>query len=600
MFKINVMVETIFKDFIETYNKDQVVTNPLPVTTDNWLDDDPFAPVHNSEFITTKTVNTDENGFKEALKTKTPCGVYRETIVIEEDKTTNTIQVKKYFVSKRWSQLKKINKLSQRTHKNYTSLTINLKDGTFVYYHTAFLNRKKQAAYIRKNIINHSILSRIGELFNFNLLNNRTATSILEILNLKLYNEYYSEYNENLNDQIRVAFFMGKHGEIKPTTRLKYFITQLFLDKHMVNYHPSTMINRAVLLKKDKEFCIKYGFNTYYSHITGIDDISFVKNILTKGDEILHNRALKTHNEKETHGKIFVYDQAFKPNIDICNLNIIYNLGYSFEEIVSNEVLTSLVFSDFNNWNDRKIKLILDNSFSNTLKSNKKFFRCYIESYVRLDPSDLNRPLERIVNTVIMKNQLKSIFNVDLDLNERTQYSDLVLIWFCACKATRHSGFFYPSKIFMNRLKRLFGSETKISVHRTKLADLTNELFPEYKEKKYVVGDDDFFSSPQNYNSDTVIKLLIKNKKVNVQLTLTPEYLDFKTIYFKDSDNKKNRIIKINKNETIKKIINLQKRFGNQKSTLDYVGFKATYSKKLFDKFLSDKSFELKEYLVYL
>ena len=92
----------------------------------------------------------------------------------------------------------------------------------------------------------------------------------------------------------------------------------------------------------------------------------------------------------------------------------------------------------------------------------------------------------------------------------------------------------------------------------------------------------------------------IKNKKVNVQLTLTPEYLDFKTIYFKDSDNKKNRIIKINKNETIKKIINLQKRFGNQKSTLDYVGFKATYSKKLFDKFLSDKSFELKEYLVYL
>ena len=152
----------------------------------------------------------------------------------------------------------------------------------------------------------------------------------------------------------------------------------------------------------------------------------------------------------------------------------------------------------------------------------------------------------------------------------------------------------------MNRLKRLFGSETKISVHRTKLADLTNELFPEYKEKKYVVGDDDFFSSPQNYNSDTVIKLLIKNKKVNVQLTLTPEYLDFKTIYFKDSDNKKNRIIKINKNETIKKIINLQKRFGNQKSTLDYVGFKATYSKKLFDKFLSDKSFELKEYLVYL
>lgn len=597
MFKINLMAETIFKDFIETYNKDQVVVNPIPVNSD-WYDDDPLAPARDSESVTVKTVNTDENGFKEALKDKTPCGVYRETIVIEEDKTTNTIQIKKYFVSKRWSRLKKINKLSQRTHKNYTSLTINLNDGTFVYYNTAFVNRKKQPVHIRKNVINQSILSRIGELFNFNLLNNRAAISILDILSLKLYNEYYSEHNENLNDQIRVAFFLGKYGEIKPSIRLEYFITKLFLDKHMVSHQPVTMINRAVLLKKDKEVCIRNGFYEYYSHISGINDINFVKNIITKGDEILYNRTLKFHNnEKEHHGKIFLNDQAFKPNIDICNLRIIYNLGYSFEEIISNEVLMTLVFSDFYNWNDVKMKLILSDSFVKTLKENKTFFRYYIEAYKNLDPSDLNRPLERIVSTVMLKNQLKNIFNLDLTLNEGIKHSDLVLIWNCACKATRHSGFFYPSKTFMNRLKKLFGTETKISTHRTKLSVLSDELFPQYKKEKYIL--DDFNSATINSNSDVVIKLLVKNKKINVSLTITFEYLDFKTIYSQE-DYPKIRRIKINQNETIKKIIALQKRFGKQKSISDYVGFKAAYSKKLFNEFLSDKSFELKEYLVYL
>ena len=205
-----------------------------------------------------------------------------------------------------------------------------------------------------------------------------------------------------LSTLITSTSIRGSFSSILTFIKLNYIINNSKIHNYEYKFF-------AEQLKKDKEFCIKYGFNTYYSHITGIDDISFVKNILTKGDEILHNRALKTHNEKETHGKIFVYDQAFKPNIDICNLNIIYNLGYSFEEIVSNEVLTSLVFSDFNNWNDRKIKLILDNSFSNTLKNNKKFFRRYIESYVRLDPSDLKDLIALKIRWIEFDNKTVSI-----------------------------------------------------------------------------------------------------------------------------------------------------------------------------------------------
>ena len=97
------MIETIFRESHEVYNKTEIIETPK-IVTDTFFDDLPMG--HETD---TRVVSTDLDGFKYALKNKISCGVRRETIVVEKDSEKNIIQIKKYWAAKTWKHIKNIN-----------------------------------------------------------------------------------------------------------------------------------------------------------------------------------------------------------------------------------------------------------------------------------------------------------------------------------------------------------------------------------------------------------------------------------------------------------------------------------------------------------
>lgn len=603
------MIETIFKECVEVYSKTEMVTNKQP-KVDWFLDEE--ATGDTLPYVTPKIVNTDLDGFKEALKANKQCGVCRETIVVEKNDEKNTIQIKRYWVNKNWRLVKNINVLKPVTIKRYQSLTIHLGDKSFSIYEAHFKNQKRLKATIRKDVVQSNTLRLIGEMFDFNLIHKNIGINILNILSNYLFCVDYFEHDEELIKNIKIVFTLK--NEVSLIHRIKYFMLKLFLDKYRVTYNPYTMLNRAYFLKKDKKLITNGSFESYVAKTLKIDDVFFIKNIIQFNESMIILNKNKKFIDTQNSDKIIFdsTDTYIKETIDYKSLKILYHLGYSSQEIITDNFLSDLVFKHKDSsFYASNIDDLCDPEYVKILKENTGFFKHVIsdfmiakfmrekhisehgsgeEKYFSEIFSETIHVIDQIIKTKITIN---TIFSVDIKLTPGITDKTIKELYKALIKATNHTGYIYPSKAFLNRIKKSFGPKTKISIHRNGGKDLVNDLFPDFKLSDSINS----FLIDSNPSPKAKIRLIISDKKTKVALTIDEKNFDWRTIEYTGLKKE------LNKNPLTNKIIKLSNRYTRNKNILKYVGFKAAYSKKVFEEILKEKSlntFDLREKVLYL
>ncbi len=579
------MVETIYKEYVEVFNREEEVletTKTRPLF--EWLDD-PFennTPIEDVSYdnliSVTRMVSTSEEGFKEALSSKTTCSVIRETIVVEFDPDKKFIQVKKYSVNKNWRQLKKNKIFTSKSNKTYTSLKFDLTNASFTYYKSNFVNKKRIKAIVRKDVINMSTLSHIGDIFSFNLLLNRVGLEILNILTQKLLGYGYDINNKDFSKEIRGVF---NHTDDKDTfiepsivERLRYFVTSIFLKKHGVDYNRYNMLSRASALKRDKKICLERGIVGYYCHITGIEDKNFVKEALFRGEYIKESK-LKTPS---TQSVFSVYD-AFTQPFNIKNLSILYHMGFSLHEIIENEALSKIAFNPNNSNNN--IGHSLD-TIIKVVRDNKDYLKGALSVLMigenKTVVDQIDTAIDQIERLINIKLRLKNVFNIDLELFSETP---LKLVYETVAEVALITGLIKPSNAFINRIQKLVGPGVSISLHRGNLKRLNKILFPD----SITIPNSVFNWGKVSSNPDPIsFKLLLKSKEEKIAVNVNPNDFTYTVI-------QKTIKPKVKKNQDsllLQKLNKYANKFGVQKNTLTYVGFKAVYSKDVLIKKLEE------------
>ena len=159
-----------------------------------------------------------------------------------------------------------------------------------------------------------------------------------------------------------------------------------------------------------------------------------------------------------------------------------------------------------------------------------------------------------------------------------------------------HSGYFYPSKTFINRVKRFFGPNTKVSIQKYDNKWLVSDLFSVY-EDEITPGTTRFYRDQTIPLNRSKFKLIISDKKTKIVMRFSEKNCDWATLSY-DGPTKF-----VHKNPLTVRTIDFSNRYNQNKNILRYVGFKAAYSKKLFEQFLKEKpvnGFDLTEKVLYL
>jgi|694.fasta_scaffold153556_2 hypothetical protein len=191
-----------------------------------------------------KHIEVDSDEFKKEMANNGEVTVYRETFVVSENLTNNTISLKQYLFAKTLVPVKKLKyKRFKITTKTSRILTINKTTGDYSVYRKSKMG-KRYSTFIRKNVSN-------------------METS--RILNCMI-----SDSRNNLNMDTAIRLFYGKLGYHNLTNDYKA-IVKTFFDEEPIYTPPNTSALELFpflnYLKVNSIDIISYNFIYYFQHI---------------------------------------------------------------------------------------------------------------------------------------------------------------------------------------------------------------------------------------------------------------------------------------------------------------------------------------------
>ena len=522
--------------------------------------------------ITSKLVETNEEHFKECLKNNVPCYVHRETFVVEHNTEKNKIIFKKYFVRKTSVEIKKLKTLRLKTYKSYASLAIDMATGEFsVYKIESGTRKRKPRPIIRQTVFTAQVLSIIEGIFDLNLIDkNAIYEGINKCLSVLGYNE---KINEIITEGYLKKVFRDDSKRLKIGDYFSVFIMLNYFRKlNLTLPEACSILEYARNFRDDKKDYRDKTMYAYYAKYFDTDE-EFVANLI--GYKELLNTNIYYHNkgkeekcdwfsDKQTDSDVKEIYYTINENA----LTILYKLGYTAHEI-KNGKLFKLVYSRDNTTgfylNPSKLPLDI-------LIENKTFFKSVIEN---TNEVNLDGCIHSITNMLNVMRVLRDVYCVKI--NTDIMYFGSISIdgvLSSLANAVERTGLYTVSQTFLNRLKKQLpkGSKCSITKHINKRITTNSESI--------------FWKVEHDYDDKRFATIILSYRKEKMRLMVHENFMNDrvynKGISLSALDETKNCILK-------QHFSKFNRNYNKNKNKAKYVGLKAHYSRKEFERLLKEK-----------
>ena len=538
--------------------------------------------------ISSKLIETNEENFKESLKNNVNCYVHRETFVVEHDTEKNKIIFKKYFVRKNSVEIKKLKTLRLKTYKSYASLAIDIATGEFsVYKIESGTRKRKPKPTIRQTVFTAQVASIIEGVFDVNLID---KFGIYDGLNKGLailgYNEKITEI---LSEDYLKKVFRDDNKKLKIGDYANVFIMSNYFRKLNVILPASCSIleySRNFRNNK-KDYSGKTIYN-YYAKYFDVDE-EFIANLFDYLEQLNTNVYYNNKGKIDTNSWFTSKTTETKENYYSINentLTILYKLGYLSHEIKNSEKLFKFVYSRDTNASGFYLnpsKLPLD-----ILIENKIFFKGVVDN--SMIDSNIIEIIKNMLNTMRV---LRDVYGIKIN-TDTMHYKSVDGILLSLSHAVEKTGLYTVSKPFLNRLKKQLPKNSKCSVTKHINKKIVNE---DINSLNYNI-------SYQDGGDKRCATILIAHKSEKMRLMVHELFINHR-IY-----DRKIRLSSLEEKSTKTYVLDrafgkFYRNYNKSKNKEKYVGLKAHYSRKEFERLLKEKYSEkdfksIIENLVYL
>jgi hypothetical protein len=537
-----------------------------------------------------KLIETDEEHFKESLKNNVNCYVHRETFVVEHDTDKNKIIFKKYFVRKNSVEVKKLKTIRLKTYKTYASLAIDIKTGEFsVYKIESGTRKRKPKPTVRQTVFTTQVISTIEGIFDVNLID---KFGIYDGLNKGLsvlgYNEKITEiFSEDYLKKV----FRDDSKKLKTGDYANVFVMFNYFRKlNVILPEACSILEYSRNFRNDKKDYTGKTMYNYYAKYFDVDE-EFITNLFGYLEQlntnVYYNNKGKTENYSwftSSHLNIVEPKENYY-SINENAVTILYKLGYTSYEIKNSEKLFKLVYSRDGN----TVGFYLNPSKSplDILDENKDFFKSVVDNSTI--ENDIIGVIKNMLNTMRI---LRDVYGIKIN-TDTMYYKSIDGILLSLSHAVEKTGLYTVSQPFLNRLKKQLPKKSKCSVTKHINKKIINEG----------VNVLNYLSYHQDGGDKRCATILVTHKAEKMRLMVHESFINHR-IY--------DRKIRLSLLEEHSKTHILDRAFGNfyrnynkNKDKPKYVGLKAHYSRKEFERLLKEKYSEkdfksIVESLVYL
>jgi hypothetical protein len=514
-----------------------------------------------------KIIETNEQHFKECLKNNVPCYVNRETFVVEHDIEKNKIIFKKYLVRKASVEVEKLKTLKLKTHKSYNSLSIDITTGEFSIYKIESGTRKKRKPKptIRQTVFTNQVISIIDTVFDVNLIDkNVFYEGINKGLNILGYNE---KIDEIVSEGYLKRVLRDDNKKLKMSDYFSVFIMLNYFRKlNLILPEACSVLEYARDFRNDKKNYSGKSMYAYYAKYFDTDE-EFVANLFdykeqlntnvyygNKGKEEKCNWYVDNTN-KQAEGNVKEIYYTINENA----LTILYKLGYTSHEIKNNDKLFKLVYSRDNTigFYHNPSKLPLD-----ILIEYKTFFKSMVENKV-----DLNT----ITKMLNISRVLRDVYGIKVNM-DIMYYGSISGVLSSLAYAVEKTGLYAVSQTFLNRLKKQLPKGSKCSITK-------------HINKKMTENSGSFSWGIQDIESERFAAIILTYRKERMRLMVRDNFIAtrvYKKVSLSTSNETKNNVLE-------QHFSKFDRNYNKNKNKLKYVGLKAHYSKKEFERMLKEK-----------
>jgi hypothetical protein len=526
------------------------------------------STVSDDMFVTyPKIIETNEQHFKECLKNNIPCYVNRETFVVEHDIEKNKIIFKKYLVRKNSVEIEKLKTLKLKTYKSYISLSIDIITGEFSIYKIESGTRKKRKPKptIRQTVFTNQVISIIETVFDVNLIDkNVFYEGINKGLNILGYNE---KIDEIISEGYLKRVFRDDNKKLKISDYFGVFIMLNYFRKlNLILPEACSVLEYARDFRNDKKNYSGKSMYAYYAKYFDTDE-EFVANLFgykeqlntnvyysNKGKEEKCNWYVDNTN-KQAEGNVKEIYYTINENA----LTILYKLGYTSHEIKNNDKLFKLVYSRDNTigFYHNPSKLPLD-----ILIEYKTFFKSMVENKV-----DLNT----ITKMLNISRVLRDVYGIKVNM-DIMYYGSISGVLSSLAYAVEKTGLYAVSQTFLNRLKKQLPKGSKCSITK-------------HINKKMTENSGSFSWGIQDIESERFAAIILTYRKERMRLMVRDNFIAtrvYKKVSLSTSNETKNNVLE-------QHFSKFDRNYNKNKNKLKYVGLKAHYSKKEFERMLKEK-----------
>jgi hypothetical protein len=526
------------------------------------------STVSDDMFVTyPKIIETNEQHFKECLKNNIPCYVNRETFVVEHDIEKNKIIFKKYLVRKNSVEIEKLKTLKLKTYKSYISLSIDIITGEFSIYKIESGTRKKRKPKptIRQTVFTNQVISIIDTVFDVNLIDkNVFYEGINKGLNILGYNE---KIDEIISEGYLKRVFRDDNKKLKISDYFGVFIMLNYFRKlNLILPEACSVLEYARDFRNDKKNYSGKSMYAYYAKYFDTDE-EFVANLFgykeqlntnvyysNKGKEEKCNWYVDNTN-KQAEGNVKEIYYTINENA----LTILYKLGYTSHEIKNNDKLFKLVYSRDNTigFYHNPSKLPLD-----ILIEYKTFFKSMVENKV-----DLNT----ITKMLNISRVLRDVYGIKVNM-DIMYYGSISGVLSSLAYAVEKTGLYAVSQTFLNRLKKQLPKGSKCSITK-------------HINKKMTENSGSFSWGIQDIESERFAAIILTYRKERMRLMVRDNFIAtrvYKKVSLSTSNETKNNVLE-------QHFSKFDRNYNKNKNKLKYVGLKAHYSKKEFERMLKEK-----------
>jgi hypothetical protein len=533
-----------------------------------------------------KLIETDEEHFKESLKNNVNCYVHRETFVVEHDTEKNKIIFKKYFVRKNPVEIKKLKTLRLKTYKTYTSLAIDIATGEFsVYKIESGTRKRKPKPTIRQTVFTAQVASIIEGIFEVNLIDKFGIHDGLD-KGLSVLG-YKDKITEILSEDYLKRVFRDDSKRLKIGDFVNVFLMFNYFRKlNVILPEACSILEYSRNFRNDKkDYSGKTVYN-YYSKYFDVDE-EFITNLFGYLEQLNTNIYYNNKGKTEANSWFTSKTTVTKENYYSINenaLTILYKLGYSSYEIKNSEKLFKLVYS--RDGNTIGFYLNPSNLPLDILIENKDFFKGVVDNSTI--ESGVIETVKNMLNTMRVLHDVYGI-KVNTDIMYYKSIDGMLL---SLSHAVEKTGLYTVSQPFLNRLKKQLPKKSKCSITKHINKKIINE---DINSLNYI--------SYQDGGDKRCATILIAHKSEKMRLMVHENFINHR-IY--------DRKIMLSSLEEKSKTYVLDRAFGKfyrnynkNKNKEKYVGLKAHYSRKEFERLLKEKYSEkdfksIIENLVYL